>query len=287
MTTAERVSAVADYGFSERQARFLVLVMRHAGLCVEAAVRRPSPGSRTAVRSATRFSPSSSAADSPSQADCIQTARTSITSTTNRSITPSANLIRRYRRAVPARAAAERLMRLDAALMSADVEWLTTRAEKLAWLRTTAASESRDRREGLPVPPDPAVAGQLPGTFPIALDPRGPSCSWCTSRQSHGRTTSGPSCLATRRRFGSPKSWTLRVVFPPALRRALPAYEAVVDEELGSPLSAESVSSSRTTSFTADAAPTSRRCQTRCAPSSVAARRGSAGRGSRTCIGGG
>jgi hypothetical protein len=35
MTTTERVQAVADYGFTEREARFLVLVMRHAGLCVK------------------------------------------------------------------------------------------------------------------------------------------------------------------------------------------------------------------------------------------------------------
>jgi hypothetical protein len=34
MTGAERVQAVADFGFTERQARFLVLVMRHAGVCV-------------------------------------------------------------------------------------------------------------------------------------------------------------------------------------------------------------------------------------------------------------
>ncbi len=34
MTGAERVQAVTDFGFTERQARFLVLVMRHAGVCV-------------------------------------------------------------------------------------------------------------------------------------------------------------------------------------------------------------------------------------------------------------
>ena len=34
MTTDERVQAVVDFGFTERQARFLVLVMRHAGVCV-------------------------------------------------------------------------------------------------------------------------------------------------------------------------------------------------------------------------------------------------------------
>jgi hypothetical protein len=35
LTTTERVQAVVDYGFTEREARFLVLVMRHAGLCVK------------------------------------------------------------------------------------------------------------------------------------------------------------------------------------------------------------------------------------------------------------
>jgi len=35
MTTDERVQAIADYGFTERQAQFLVLVMRHSGLCVK------------------------------------------------------------------------------------------------------------------------------------------------------------------------------------------------------------------------------------------------------------
>src|SRR5437899_7236435 len=35
MTNEERGQAVIDYGFTERQARFLVLVMRHAGLCVK------------------------------------------------------------------------------------------------------------------------------------------------------------------------------------------------------------------------------------------------------------
>ena len=30
----QRVQAVKDCGFTERQARFLVLVMRHAGVCV-------------------------------------------------------------------------------------------------------------------------------------------------------------------------------------------------------------------------------------------------------------
>jgi hypothetical protein len=35
VTTHDRVQAIADYGFTDRQARFLVLVMRHAGLCIK------------------------------------------------------------------------------------------------------------------------------------------------------------------------------------------------------------------------------------------------------------
>ena len=35
MTTAhDRIQTVTEFGFTERQARFLVLVMRHAGVCV-------------------------------------------------------------------------------------------------------------------------------------------------------------------------------------------------------------------------------------------------------------
>src|ERR1700688_3931728 len=34
MTAEDRVKTVAAFGFTGRQARFLVLVMRHAGICV-------------------------------------------------------------------------------------------------------------------------------------------------------------------------------------------------------------------------------------------------------------
>ncbi|HYU80784.1 MAG TPA: hypothetical protein VEK56_17470 [Vicinamibacterales bacterium] len=58
MTGTERVQAVVEYGFTERQARFLVLVMRHAGLCVKRQYAAFA-GMPTAATSATRFSTSS------------------------------------------------------------------------------------------------------------------------------------------------------------------------------------------------------------------------------------
>ena len=34
MTVEERVTAVAEFGFTQRQARFLAIVLRHAGVCL-------------------------------------------------------------------------------------------------------------------------------------------------------------------------------------------------------------------------------------------------------------
>jgi hypothetical protein len=81
----------------------------------------------------------------------------------------------RYRRTVPARAAAERLMRVDAALTSPDCDWLTTRSEKLAYLQSRTASGSpRDGAETR-IQDGPNVAKQFPGAFPIGVDVDGHS----------------------------------------------------------------------------------------------------------------
>ena len=50
MTHAERVSAVAALGFTERQAAFLVLVMLHSGVCVGTPVPARLPASFAARR---------------------------------------------------------------------------------------------------------------------------------------------------------------------------------------------------------------------------------------------
>jgi hypothetical protein len=74
----------------------------------------------------------------------------------------------RYRRAVPAQQAAGRLMRLDAALIEPDLEWLTTRAEKLAHL-TARRDEADD-----PAAMKPCLGMDLfPGAFPIGVDTTG------------------------------------------------------------------------------------------------------------------
>jgi hypothetical protein len=236
MTTAERVQAVADYGFTERQARFLVLVMRHSGLCVKrqyAEFARIANGGAKCNTFFERLVRRGFAV----AADCIHNRAQLYHIHSKLLYHAIGEPDSRYRRTVPARVAAERLKRLDAALMSPDCNWLTTRLEKLAFVEArTPAAASR-------MPSDATIhhvvngAGELPGTFPIGVDPSGDvvllylvSAPWTDDFRTF--LVGHAALLAVT------PAWTLRIVFPQPLRRVLGAYQTVVEEELN-PLSAE------------------------------------------------
>ena len=89
MTHDERIRAVIDFGFTERQARFLVLVLRHGGVCVPRHTRA-SLASRTVGGGATRSSTGSSGAATHTRSAACTTERGSITCITSRCTTPSA-----------------------------------------------------------------------------------------------------------------------------------------------------------------------------------------------------
>ncbi|MBI3491812.1 MAG: hypothetical protein HY047_08540, partial [Acidobacteria bacterium] len=134
----------------------------------------------------------------------------------------------RYRRTVPVRVADERLMRLDAALISRDLEWLTTRSEKLACLTARTAADSA------------TVANDLPGTFPIGIDPSGRTVllylatkPWTDDFRTFLVGHTGL--------LNVTPIWPLRLVFPQPLRRAVAAYQTVADEELQSPFHADTI----------------------------------------------
>jgi len=207
MTATERVQAVVDYGFTEREARFLVLVMRHAGLCVKrqyaAFAGIANGGDRCNALFAKLVRRGFGVA-----IECLR---------------PRARLYHvhhkplyhaigepdnRYRRTVPARAAAERLVRLDAALLSPELDWLTTSAEKAA--RLPASS---------------------PGTFPIGMDATGRAVVLYIATKPW--TDEFRSFLAAHvPLFAVTATWTFRLVFPPSLHRVVPAYQRAVYEEL-------------------------------------------------------
>jgi hypothetical protein len=225
MTTAERVQAVADYGFTERQARFLVLVMRHSGLCVKrqyAAFAGVANGGEKCNAFFNKLVRRGYAVAT----DCIHN-RARLYHVHHR---PLYHAIgepgSRYRRTVPARCAAERLMRLDAALMEPNLDWLTTTSEKVALLQTA--------RDG------PHLTNQFPGTFPIGVDPTGrvvllylATVPWTDDFRTF---LVGHTAL-----LSVTSAWTLRLVLPQSLRRTFTAYRTVVREELDSPLQADMI----------------------------------------------
>lgn len=237
MTAAERVQAVVDYGFTERQARFLVLVMRHSGLCVKrqyaafAGIANGGEKCNAFFRKLVRRG-------FVIPTECIHNRATLFHVHAKPLYHAIGEPDSRYRRTVPARAAGERLMRLDAALISPDLDWLTTRVEKLAYAKSRPALGPGEPTSDVASGDAVNLATQFPGTFPIGVDSSGrmallflATTPWTDDFRTFlvGHTA----LLSTT------PTWTLRVVFPQPLRRAVAAYEAVVHEELESPLDAD------------------------------------------------
>lgn len=88
MTQEERIRAVIDCGFTERQARFLVLVMRHGGVCIPRQYASFA-GIANVAGDATSSSTTWSSDGTPTRSGVCTTARGSITSITSRSISSS------------------------------------------------------------------------------------------------------------------------------------------------------------------------------------------------------
>jgi hypothetical protein len=240
LTTAqEPVEVVVDYGFTERQARFLVLVMRHAAVCVKRQYAAFA-GIANGGEKCNAFFEKLVRRGFAVAADCIHN-RARLYHVHHKPLYHAiGEADSRYRRTVSARSVAERLMRLDAALMSPDLDWLTTRAEKLAHLQARTTPDAfKDALNGAGQEM-PDFSKQLPGTFPIGIDPSGhvlllylATAPWTDDFRTF---LVGHTAL-----FRATCTWTLRLVFPGTLRRALPAYQTVVYEELESPLDANTI----------------------------------------------
>jgi hypothetical protein len=236
MTSAERVQAVVEYGFTEREARFLVLVMRHAGLCVKRQYAAFAGIANGGDRCNALFGKLTRRGFAVA-VDCIHN-RARLYHVHHK---PLYHVIgeadSRYRRTVPTRAAAERLMRLDAALISPEVDWLTTRSEKVAYLRESTASRSSEPFAELPIQDRLDL---FPGTFPIGIDAMGRAVLVYLATRPW--TDDFRSFLAGHLPLlAVTPTWTLRIVFAPSLRRVVPDYQRAVHEELESRLDAEAV----------------------------------------------
>lgn len=234
MTREERIQAVIDFGFTERQARFLGLVVRHAGVCVPRQYASLA-GVPHGGRRCNAFFAKLVRRGYASEIRCVHNRARLYHLHSKRLYYAIGEPNSRYRRSVPARVTLERLMLLDAVLASPDLAWLTTASEKADLLAALPAAAPADSCSPAPGGARPGSAAELPGTFPIGLEGSGrvvvlylATVPWTvdfrTFLQGHANL------------LRLVPGWTLRLVFPRPVDRAYDAYQTVIREELETPL---------------------------------------------------
>lgn len=233
MTQEDRIRAVRDCGFAERQARFLVLVMRHTGVCLPrqyASVAGIANGGRRCNACFDKLVKRGYA----HEIRCVHN-RARVYHVHHK---PLYLLIgeasNRYRRPLSPRVAVERLMLLDAVLAVGDVDWLTTAAEKTAYFERLKADATIDPSQ------PPSGDDASPSVWPCAAVPP-------IGVASDGRLVllflaSEPTTDGFRRFLQTHAGllrvaprWMISIVFPRPLDHAYHAYQTVIHEELESP----------------------------------------------------
>ena len=234
MTADERVSAVAEFGFTPRQARFLVLVMRHAGVCLP---RQYSAFAGIAHGQKTRaFFHKLISRRYASAYECRHN-RARLYHVHHfplyRAIgAPNSP----YRRPVPAGRIVERLILLDAVVANPELNWLVTEAEKVAYF---TASPCHVLVEKLPRATmrsgAPPVGHPFPDKLPIGIDSTGRAVCLYLVLPS-GRDDFRAFLGRHAELFRTLPLWTLRMVIPHQIAHAYAGLQAVVRDQLESPL---------------------------------------------------
>lgn len=234
MTFEERVQAMIDHGFTERQAGFLTTVMLHSGVCLGrqyCAYAGIVRGQK--VHDFFRDLVANNHVSVYSRAHRKTHLYHVHAKTLYRAIGEPNN---RHRRPVPLSRAVERLMVLDGVLADRRHRWLATEREKIAhFTRVTRLSRSELPHISFGVQPDETVR-YFAEKLPIGIDPDGRRHVFIY--------------LVTRRlpidfrvflhRYGNLlrtlPAWTVRVLVPPHLIGAVALHEAAARDELAMPL---------------------------------------------------
>jgi len=230
MTLENRTKAIAEFGFTERQARFLDLVMMFGGVCVP---RQYAMFAGTAYgHTVSLFFDKLVRRGYATVADCLHN-RAELYHVRHRALYRAVDQPHsRYRRPVPARQVVDRLMRLDGIVLQPELIWLATEEEKVAFCSLMIPSFPRERLPHL-------VVGQGSGRR-LRLFP---------DDQAVGVTTTGRVVFtylvtawetAALRAFVQRHAdllrvlpgWTLRLMLPQQLADAATRFESAVRDEL-------------------------------------------------------
>jgi hypothetical protein len=230
MTAEDRVRAIAEFGFTPRQARFLAMVMKHSGVCL---LRQYSAfagivhgqKTRALFRKLVNRRYASAYACRHNRGRVYHVHHYPLYEALGE---PNS----RYRRPVPAGRIAERLMLLDAVLAKPELNWLSTKGEKVAHFTTLTPPVPIERLPRLTMKSGSPASGEpFPDRLPIGIDSCGRAVFLYLVMPS-GRDDFGAFLDRHAALVRSLSAWTLRVVFPRALADAYGAFQAVVRDEL-------------------------------------------------------
>ena len=243
LTAERRLKAVAEFGFTERQARFLVTVMLHGGVCVPrqyAAFAGIAYGHKVNV-----FFDKLVRLGFATVCDCRHNrARLYHVHHTGlyRAIGEPHS---RFRRPVPAARAIERVMLLDGVVTSPELIWLGTEQEKVNFFAETVPSVPPERLPHVAVGTGATRRVRMfPDKLPIGV-------------QSTGRvvffylvtTSIDDEFHAFLHRHGdllrALPGWTVRLLFPRLAAGVVPAYQAAAREELTARFAPETIAELR------------------------------------------
>ena len=239
MTVDERASAVVEFGFTQRQARFLSMVMRHAGVGL---LRQYSASAGIVHGQKTRAFFNKLVSHRYASAYVCRHNRARLYHVHHYALYQAIGEPNsRYRRPLPAGRIAERLMLFDGVLANPELNWLATEAEKVTHFTTLPW---RVRVEKLPRltmnAGSTAVGDPFPDRLPIGIEASGRALFLYlvlpTSRDDFRAFLNRHAEL-----FRTLPFWTLRLVFPRPIAHAYEGLQAVVRDELESPLQAHTV----------------------------------------------
>ncbi len=239
MTAEDRVSAVLEFGFTRRQARFLVLVMRHAGVCL---LRQYSAFAGIVHGQKTRAFFHKLVSRHFASAHACRHNRGRLYHVQHYALYSAIDEPNSaHRRPVAAGRVAERLMLLDAVLANPALDWLITAAEKVAHFTASPCSVSVEKLPRLTIrSASPPLGDPFPDKLPIGIDASGRAVFLYlvlpSARDDFRMFLRRHADLL--RTLGS---WTLRLVLPRPIAHAYAGFQAVIRDELESPLHPKNV----------------------------------------------
>lgn len=234
MTPAARVDAVVQYGFTDRQARFLVTVMLHSGVCLGrqyctfAGIVRGEKMHEffryVVKRGYGRVYPRAHG----------QTRLYHVHSKTlYRAIGDPES---RHRKPMPVGRAIERLMVLDAVLTDRSLRWLATEREKLAHFTRLTSLDRRDLPHLTFGEKPSQTIRYFADKLPIGIDPKTDAHVFLYLVTKPVPVDFRPFLHRHAELLRALPRWTIRLLVPPHLAGAIPLYQAAANEELGTPL---------------------------------------------------